>query len=217
MKVAVFKIGRGGMFNNPGHLKFNEIVDGPSAEYFGYNVYQKFENWEYFISLLEDDEIEYDYILDWAADFQGKEEEKIIFNDWCKERDIDFSFEQLGDIYIYNEVGNSLGCTLEEYQSDTCTLNFDNDNDTLYWIPISELNEEEVLAILKSEVSYEYEYLLEDEQKAVYYALKELDFDKKTIANSMAEKHSFDDLVKLGLIQEVEGIVEYKGCFYERN
>lgn len=151
MKKVLFKIGRGGRFNNPGHTSCEGLIDGFDAECFGIDVYFTFEN---ISEVLENsgfesiDELEdahgfndTDFANDWDEEAKNNfNEMKIIDKVNSDEEDtIYITADDLGDAIVVDGANEQM-CTVEEYNSDTGRFEYDGDYKTYFWKPFTELD-----------------------------------------------------------------------------
>ena len=212
MKVAVFHTGRGGRFYNEGHRQFLTILDnGFKPDYFGVNVYFRFE---YLDKFCQNDIT--DDILDCVTDLDYNnidESDKQFFNDYCLRNEIDFCFEDLGEVVVFDEVGNKTGTTLNELYSTKGCLDLDGEYNTYDWCSVDDLKQEDVKVILDAQNSYEYLHLIGKHDFVNF--LKKLDFDNYFIAECLVNDYTVETLIEMSQIEECEEGVEFKGKNYK--
>lgn len=159
MKVLMH-IGRGGRFNNQGHVKCLEIFEGDfNPDKFGINYYFNFsnisevvekfeaENNEDFFSFLDSKGLDYDVLV---TNWNDNNKAVIDTLGLCVKA------SDFGVPVITNDSGNEI-CTLEEFYSPNGVFDLDGDYDTYKWFPIEQANEEDWEIIKRDLNSWEYE------------------------------------------------------------
>ena len=139
--IVAFHIGRGGRFNNAGHLFF--IGEKKIGEFTG-ELFSEFENLSEFENRF-------------GFDGTGDPDQKCIL-DLVTERDFDeleekfgITEEMLGDEVYHNGGGNPTGLTKSNVESGIGRINIDNEYDTTYTKFLVDCTEEEIELIKNSE------------------------------------------------------------------
>lgn len=154
-KKVLFHTGRGGRFNNPGYTTCKGLIDYFDAEYYGINTYYGFENQE-LETILYDQGID---ISELANNFDEEAKAKINALKLVKSEVFGetqfWTADDLGDAVVIDDSGDEV-CTIEEYTSEKGTFNIDHDYNTYYWVPISDLDEDELKMMVNALADWEY-------------------------------------------------------------
>ena len=152
-KVLVnFQIGRGGRFNNQGHLSFLNVGTKAKACVESDNII-RYENEAEIIKDLETEQLAdtvRDQITDLDCQIEGDN-----YTEFCEK------YGDLGKLELHDCNGNVIG----EYQNGECEYNYniDNDYDTTYGkliSDLSELTESELEAVIEASNNYEIGYVI---------------------------------------------------------
>lgn len=126
MKKVLFHTGRGGRFNNAGHVTCKGLVESFNPEYYGINIY-----------------------------FNEEEENPNILLE-----------------------NSEVVCTLNELKADSGSFNIDNDYNSYHWLPVADLDENDILIMIRDLSTYEYkDELIESGVDANVFKILE-EFDK---------------------------------------
>lgn len=148
--IVAFHIGRGGYFNNPGHLSF---IGEEKIGHFTDDLFTKFENQD-------------DFKERFGYDNTGSKYVKCIL-DLLTEKDFDaleklygITESMLGEEIYVDGGGNPVGLTASEEATGIGCIDKDGDYDTTYTEYLHELSEGQVNLILDSRLCNRY--LLEE-------------------------------------------------------
>lgn len=129
--IVAFHIGRGGRFNNQGHLSFVGVHD---ISYFTDDLFINYENQAKIFNAIK-----------------GRENLENKYYNCCENDDFSF-FEKLGfDLgkkVFYDQCGNEVGLTEKEYDSGVGSINIDHGYDTTYTCCLEDCDEDELRLIL---------------------------------------------------------------------
>ena len=139
--IVAFKIGRGGRFNNQGHLSFLDVDKG--IDKFTQDLFTKFENEDNFknrFGFSETNDENQKSILDLLTDYNFDElEEKFGITE-----------KMLGDEIYTNDNGNPVGLTVKEAETGIGRIDIDGEYNTIYTCFLCDCDEKELNAIENS-------------------------------------------------------------------
>lgn len=175
--IVVFKIGRGGQFNNGGHLTYEGIG---SIDDYTDDLFLRYDNYFDILSICEEyceeNNIEYDeqkiqdIIYDSIRLFGNSEIE-------CRQKLADelknygVTLEDIGSVYWYTDLERGHNTGLSAFNDGTGCVDINGDYNTIYACRISELNDKEIRTIIRSN-----------------------DWSKNRVLKEVAEDFGFDDL-----------------------
>jgi hypothetical protein len=133
--IAAFKIGRGGHFNNAGHLRFvgfkkiGEFTDDLFLEYENLEKYKKRYGFEHLRNLVNN-------------------------NEWdLVEEEFGLTESDMGEKVYYDEVGHKVGLTEDEALEGIGRINIDNGYDTTYCTRLADCDAKELQLIIDSGIA----------------------------------------------------------------
>lgn len=136
--IVAFHIGRGGRFNNAGHLSF---IGAEKIGKFTEDLFPRYENQNAFKNRFGFDQTynsRQKCILDLITDENFDElEEKF-----------GITLEMLGEVRYYDAAGHDTGLTESECQTGVGRIEIDGNYNTTYACPLSDCNEQELQLIV---------------------------------------------------------------------
>lgn len=156
--IVVFKIGRGGQFNNGGHLTYEGI--GNIDDYTD-DLFLRYDNHFDILRICEEycekNGIEYDEykiqeIIQDSISLIGNSEIECRQELADKLKDYGVTLEDIGSVYWYTDLERGHNTGLSAFNDGTGRVDINGDYETIYACKISDLDEYEIRAIVKSDV-----------------------------------------------------------------